>query len=245
MTFWAACRSAAGSAPLAFDPRPLEAYLDFAGDPTPLIRRGLAGIPVPEWRHGDSAVTRLFRLDQATHCFHVAPYQWAGFHEPQITGGFVNFLNSGTAARRQARALALARAAASCAGKELDDSSVRTVRCVAEENRTDILVELHGGPQPFGVSIEAKFGHQLTRGQLPKALEHVQDRSWKLEKSILLVVSPDPRDLSSAILGQNRKHGWSATSWWALLIELERHTDPEHDCEDYRRFRRTVWHRAY
>jgi len=238
-------RSAATIVPPTFHARDLEAFLVVTGDPTSLVRRGLECIPSPAWGHGEGAISRFFGTGVATHCFHVAPHEWAWFHEPQITAGFVHFLNDGNRPRRLARALALFQSAAACAGKHVDVSDVRDARCVAEENRTDILVELHNGLQPFGVSIEAKFGHALTRGQLPKALHHVKTLGWNQEDSIMLVVAPHPTDLDAVILRQNRKHGWRASSWWALLARLEQFIDQQHDCDDYRRFRRTVWHRAY
>jgi hypothetical protein len=236
---------AASIAPPRFDAAALHAYLHGVGDPTPLIRQGLDMIQSAEWAGGADGLTDLFGLDRRHHCFHVAPHAWATFHEPQITAGFVHFLTAGDRPRRLSRAISLAQAAAHCAGKTLDVRGIVSARCAAEENRTDILVELHGGPRPIGASIEAKFGHQLTTGQLPKAYAHASAQGWDLEKSAFLVVTSDPADLTLAIMRQNRPRGWRATAWWALLSELERLTDPAHDCADYRRFRRTVWHRAY
>lgn len=229
----------------SFDAAALDAYLDIVGDPTPIIRRGLAAITPAVWRDGIDGIIGVFGIDHDHHCFHVGPHDWATFHEPQITAGFVHFLNSGDHSRRLARSIAFVQAASRCAGNLLNLTDIRSARCVAEENRTDILVELQGGQQLIGASIEAKFGHKLTRGQLPKSYRHVCTRSWDLTNSVLLVVAPDPATLNAAVMRQNRKAGWRATSWWALLGHLERLTDPAHDCSDYRRFRRTVWARAY
>lgn len=229
-----------------FDDNALKAYVQVVGDPTPLIRSGLPMIGSPAWSLGLWGITSLFSLANPTHCFRVLPHAWARFHEPQVTAGFAYFLNSGPARCRVARALAFVKAAARCAGRNvssIDAFDVQTARCVAEENRTDILVELRSGSRRVGAAIEAKFGHKLTRGQLPKALRHVRDCDWIVQDSVLLVVSPDAASLNPAIMRQNRN--WHAASWWSLLSNLEQLTDPDHDCDDYRRFRRTVWRRAY
>jgi hypothetical protein len=213
-------------------------------DPTPLIRRGLPMIPAPAWDRG--ALSTLFGLDNANHCFHVAPHTWAKFHEPQITGGFVHFLNAGDHKQRLARAIAFVKAAATCAGKcpvDIDKFSATSARCVSEENRTDILVELHRGEQRIGASVEAKFGHALTTGQLRKALLHARKSGWAMDRSVLLVVAPRPPG-TGGLLGKNKS--WRGTSWLALMDELERSMrDMGCDDDEFRRFRRTVWHRAY
>jgi len=38
---------------------------------------------------------------------------------------------------------------------------------------------------------------------------------------------------------------WRATSWWAFLRCFERELEGRHDCDDFRRFRRTIWYHAY
>lgn len=233
----------------AFDAQILEEYLELIGDPVSLIRRGIPMIAPQPWAAGRNGIEQLFGLHRQSHCFSVSPHAWTRFHEPQITAGFAHFLNEGSHKVRRSRAFALFQAAALCSDQKLDgidDFDGFSVRCVAEENRTDILIELRSGSKLIGASIEAKFGHQLTRGQLPKAYNHARDVCrWAMNQSIFLVVAPDTTALNSAILRQNKKFGWRAASWWTLLSHLEQQIDPAHDCADYRRFRRTVWHRAY
>ncbi|WP_139278803.1 hypothetical protein [Sphingobium sp. YR657] len=232
-----------------FDAAALEEYLELIGNPLTLIRRGIPMIAPQPWTTGSRGIAQIFGLDKPSHCFSVSPHAWTRFHEPQITAGFAHFLNDGSHKVRRSRALALLRAAALCSDRKLDgiDSfDSLSVRCVAEENRTDILVEVRSGSKLIGASIEAKFGHQLTRGQLPKAYSHARDVCrWAMDQSIFLVVAPDASALNSAIMRQNKRFGWRAASWWTLLSHLEQQIDPAHDCPDYRRFRRTVWHRAY
>lgn len=214
-------------------------------DPSPQIRRGLLMIPTPEWRR--EPISDLFGLEDPGHCFHVGPYNWARFHEPQITRGFQHFLGSGTREQRTRRMYAFVKAAELCAGRDLAiaPAAITSASCTAEENRTDLLIELACGSRRFGVSLEAKFGHALTKGQLPKAKKYaMHERQWAEDDTILLVVAPHVAELSKSIMRVNRCVGWNATSWNTLLLHLEAWTQFEDDCPDYRRFRRTVWSRA-
>jgi hypothetical protein len=97
-----------------------------------------------------------------------------------------------------------------------------------------------------GASIEAKFQHKVTSGQLRKALTTVVRRNGNdrtaPNRYVLLLVAPDDPSATTAL---KRNKSWHGTDWSTLLLHLERLTDPAHDCDDYRRFRRTVWHRAY
>lgn len=242
---------AARVAPPRYDDAALLGWFDRV-DPGPTIRAGLSRsdlppIPPPEWNR--EALTRLFGLARASHCFHAAPHVWAGFHEPQITRGFAHFLNEGSSAQRLARAIALVKAALSCAGKDpalADNFDANTAYTAAEENRTDLLVELRGAGRKIGASVEAKFNHRLTRRQLPKAMKYVRDeRGWTLGGSALLVVTPGRANPRDAILRNYRNAEWRATDWASLILAIETFTDAQWDGEDYRRFRRTVWHRAH
>lgn len=230
--------------PPAFDSAPLMATLAIFGDSTTTIGRGL-GIAPPGWRDGAKALGALFGLGP-DHCFHVAPHIWTRFHEPQITRGFAHFIDSGSPARRLARAVALIGAAAASGGFDLDLDGATAATCLAEENRTDLLVEVLAAGRRVGASIEAKFQHKLTSGQLRKALDTIRGRPGNDKAAparyARLVVAPDDPSGTPA-LRQNRQ--WRGAAWSTLLLHLERLTDPAHDCLDYRRFRRTVWHRAY
>lgn len=230
--------------PPAFDSAQLLTTLAIIGDSTATIGRGLGIVP-PGWRDGAEAVGALFGLGP-DHCFRVAPHRWARFHEPQITRGFAHFVTSGSPAQRLARAVALIGAAASSGGFALDLDGATAATCLAEENRTDLLVEVTVAGRRVGASIEAKFQHKLTPGQLRKALDTIRGRPGNDKAAparyARLVVAPD--DPSGTLtLRHNRQ--WRGAAWSTLLLHLERLTDPAHDCLDYRRFRRTVWRRAY
>ena len=224
-----------------FDAAALTVWLNMVGDPTEIIREKGAPFPAPCWC--ETGLVRLFDLDAAHHCFHSAPHIWTRFHEPQITGGLAHFLNDGPPAQCRARAIALVTAAAQVAGKSVASyQRAHSVFAIAEENRTDLLITLYSDGKPTGASIEAKFGHQLTGGQLRKAYKHVEGTlHWDMETAVLLVVAPEAPGLPK----KDSDKGWRSTSWWSMLNAFETCLDPSCDDEDFRRFRRTIWSRAY
>lgn len=225
--------------PPRFDAAALLTWLNIVGDPTEIIRETGAPFPAPRWC--ETGLSQLFGLDAAHHCFHSTPHSWTRFHEPQITVGLARFLTDGSPAQCRARAIAFVTAAAQVAGRSTAPyQSAHSAHAVAEENRTDLLVALYSDGMPTGASIEAKFGHHLTAGQLCKAEKYAEKTlGWDLNTAVLLVVAPDAPNLPKE--GKN----WRSTSWWSLLNAFETCLDPAFDDEDFRRFRRTIWCRAY
>jgi hypothetical protein len=224
-----------------FDAATLTVWLNMVGDPTEIIRETGAPFPAPRWC--EAGLVQLFGLDAAHHCFHSTPHIWTRFHEPQITGGLAHFLTDGPPAQCRARAIAFVTAAAQVAGKPVASyQHVHSAFAIAEENRTDLLITLYGDGKPTGASIEAKFGHRLTRGQLPKAYKHVEEvLQWDMDTAVLLVVAPEAPGLPE----KGKDKGWRSTSWWSLLNAFETCLAPSFDDGDFRRFRRTIWSRAY
>jgi len=218
-----------------------------------MLATPLNALPPPLPVQGGAALSRLFGLDRPGHCFTFAPHRWSQFHEPQITGGLVHFLSDGPAARCRPRTLALLRAAFHCAGRSCARLEGRTIaHALAEAElrldngaRIDILVELgFDDGSCAGAVIEAKFGADLSASQLRHYLRHAEGRAgWCAEDMALLVIAPHPRDLSAKVLAKNRD--WAVQSWWTLLDAFERELSPADDCEDFARFRRTIWERAY
>lgn len=213
------------------------------------IRSGLPGVRPRPWRDEAASLGKPFRLQAAIHCFNEAPHAWIDPLEPQITKGFVYFLTTGPQDRQRARCLSFVKAALACSPRtvKIEDTWHPLSFCAeAEENRIDMLVELTDGKTRFGAAIEAKFGHRLTPGQLEKAESHVLDqagRAWDTARSAFLVIAPlvgriDTKQLKS-------RPYWRPTSWWAFLVALDHQIDGLQDCADYRRFRRSVWHKAY
>ena len=218
-------------------------------DAVEAIRSGIPNVVIGDTQNAVSSLNALFDLQKPTHCFSARPHSWAHLLEPQITRGFVHFLNQGDERRRSARCMSFVKAALglSAFGRKVAEGWWPTSVCAeAEENRIDVLVELTDGHKRFGAAIEAKFGHKLTKGQLEKAEEHAtnpRSRAWDPARSAFLVIAPLTTRIDRRLL--DKRPNWRAISWWAFLNRLEREIDDSQDCGDYRRFRRTVWHRSY
>lgn len=231
----------------AFDAAPLHAlYGAFAGA-NEAVRTGLPTIPITSWDDGRAALEAMFDLSAPTNSLASEPHVWASFHEPQFTCGFVHFLNEGTRAQREARCRAFVKAALRCAGKALPmalGNQLIALHAEAEENRIDILVELEDGDGRFGAAIEAKFWHRLTKGQLKKAETYVRDiRGWDVSRSAFVVIAPRAEQLDAKHLCVAKD--WHAASWWGFLRCFENEIEEQADCDEFRRFRRTIWYHAY
>ena len=210
------------------------------------IHHGMDLLETTQWEANFLNLRRFFRLDDERQCFSEGRFEWTSFHEPQITRGLVHFLNAAPKSLRQARCVAFARAVSACCKpgyrKTFPQDPIHA-RVVAEEKRVDILVELADADGRFGVAIEAKFNHRVTKGQLESAVKHTQELSWNLDRSCFLVVGPDLDRLGCENLNDNK--AWSRVTWWALLRNLERELPIEADCADFRRFRSTIWSQSY
>lgn len=239
--------SARQTAPI--DQRWFEVVNRSRADAIDAIRSGIPNVRPRPWREERSGLETIFGLTALTHCFDEPPHSWAHLLEPQITRGFVHFLNDGDEKRRAARCLSFVRAALACSRRSSPIPpgwQAAGAVAEAEENRIDILVELTDGRRRFGAAIEAKFGHKLTSGQLEKAENHVTDRKgrqWDAARSAFLVIAPLTQRIDRKLLA--RRPDWAPVSWWAFLNRLEREITEYDDCRDYRRFRRTVWYRSY
>ena len=210
------------------------------------IRTGMKSFNTARWEHNLGGLRNYFRFDDERQCFAEGRFAWTSFYEPQITRGLVHFLDTAPTQLRKSRCAAFARAVSACCKskqtKIFPDDPIH-VRVVAEEKRIDILVEMADEQGRFGVAIEAKFNHRLTKGQLEGAVAHISDRGWDLDRSCLLVVGPHLDRLGGEILDNNTR--WSSVSWWALLRHLERELPIFADCAEFRRFRSTVWSQSY
>lgn len=237
----------------AYDPAPLLRAHRLFGNNRRIIASQLNDCQTQPWSEGLAAIRRSFGTEREGHCFTTEPHRWAWFHEPQITNGFVHFMTEGSRVQRFARAEAFVRAAFHLAGRPADFIADRLIVDVSAEaehpveggGRIDILVELElDGGGVAGVLIEAKLGADLSPTQLATYHNHALERDgWQEDRTALVIVAPLPGKLSRAVLDRNPK--WVAESWWSFLQHLEHRLSPEHDCDDYRRFRRTVWEGAY
>lgn len=210
------------------------------------IRSGDFGLAAA--RYECTGLERVFTLDRASHCFDVAPSSWAGFHETQVVRGLSHFLNS---TRDTARVRAFLAAAYASSGDArllsvLESAVLRGAEAIPEKARVDLVVEavLADGTK-LGVVIEAKLGHHLTRGQLPKAVKHAGTRELAESNTAFLVVLPDTDAVGTRVFSKSGNQTWRATSWWSLLREFERRLPEEADDDAFRGFRHTAWQRAY
>jgi hypothetical protein len=203
-----------------------------------LADRSLEGLGRP-WNDYERALTSTFRLT-ATHCFSVPPYSWAAFHEPQITKGIAHFLSIGTGLQRRLRIYAFLRALR-VPGLPNDAESLKTVEAIAEQGRIDlkVLATTTGGVR-IGAVIEAKLGHKITSGQLPK---YKKLSLAAADELLLCVVAPGGTKSSRRALKKNES--WQFHTWRSVLLALEEHLPAQADDDEFRRFRRTVWEHAY
>ena len=212
-----------------------------------------------DWQQARQAMETVFGFHHAHHFFHAAPLGWvshARLTEPQVTKAIAYFLHSQDHARRGARIRALL----SALGYRPDEMGtvLRKARATAEalvddtQQRINLLVEWlddKGGDR--GAVIEAKFGHDVTKGQLKTYQRHllrVERRYTRAEHiggpepPLLFIVSPYYRKSDAHALARNR--GWRWKSWRSLLLAWDRFLDPRHDDEAFRQFRRTLWDRV-
>jgi hypothetical protein len=229
--------------PAAFDAEAFEIVRKDAVRAKKAICSEFPDIKPTAWSRRALDLAHHFGTGVPVSCLASQAHEWARFLEPQITKGFAHFLMSGDLGQRRARCLAFVRAALACQGnRELPPTFAPTsVEAIAEEERIDLLVQLEEPSGTFGAVIEAKFGHRLTN-QLQKAEEQVlRVRKWRKGQSAFLVLSREPISASHT----HMRESWHSASWWTFLRHLDRVTTESSDCEDYRRFRRTVWLQAY
>ena len=191
-------------------------------------------------------ITMLFGLDRVGHCFTEAPLDWTNFLEPQITKGFVHFLETGRRAERNARCIAFASAAWRLVHGErpkFENLPILKVLAIPEDGRCDIIVELHTPDGVIGIVIEAKFGSSLSDHQLRSYRMHALQRpGWDPVHTLFLVLLRDRKEQDRRVLKENPDWHWGR--WWDFLQLLEEETTKSNDDRCYRQFRRTVWSQA-
>ena len=207
---------------------------------------------LPDWSKSLAAMTAVFGFDRRHHLFHADPVDWVRLTEPQATSAFVHFLHAEDRAVRKGRVRAFLRALGSDGGQP--DSVLRKVSAEAEAaagpRRIDILLRWQDASNlRRGAIVEAKFGHQISGGQLSRYSERLggierqyRKDSESRERPLLFVVSSRRRRHDDKALADNRYWRWM--SWRSLLLGYDRALDPEHDDDEFRRFRRTLWDRA-
>lgn len=130
--------------------------------------------------------------------------------------------------------------------RRIATSGIATCEAVAEEARVDLIVQaVTTDGDTIGVVVEAKFGHHLTRGQLPAARRHAATRGLTADNAAFIVVLPDVRNVGNAVFGKSGNRQWRAVSWWSLLTGIEAEIMPLADDRSYQAFRHTIWRQTY
>ena len=207
--------------------------------------------PAPSWNHARPALDHVFGIGLAHHFLHAAPLEWlreVRLTEPQVTKGFAHLLNSGDRTIQTGRIRALLRALDSDPGdadSSLREAGVTPEASTAEGKRIDLLIEWKDAScRKRGAVIEAKFGHEVTGGQLPDYRKHLKRIEGEQERPLLFIVSPLRDGRVTRALRRQRKKDWRRMSWRSLLLAYDRSLDPDHDDDAFRQFRRTLWDRA-
>jgi len=167
-------------------------------------------------------------------------------HEPQVTEGLTQCLNSGDKIKNYNKVLCFLKALRvsedfvekkfiKIADQKNCNLVVKPEVKTKNNKRIDILISWTSSGKYYGVAIEAKFDHKVTVGQLQAYEEYCLEKKMERFELILLTKEGD----------QNSKHkNWKALSWLSLLVRLEKSLDEEEcKCDDYifTCFRAMVW----
>jgi len=167
----------------------------------------------------------------ALHPYHAlvrgAPDWGFRLTEPQATKGLEHMVR-GNPARMRGLLDGLGIVAS---GVEVAEATIE-----AELHRIDLLIRL----AERAIIVEAKFGHRVTAGQLSTYWTKTAPRART--QGVLLLIDPE----TAPDLHPKQRGKWHTRSWAALLIALERAmaASPDDDDEDFRLFRRLLWHRV-
>lgn len=209
----------------------------------------------PQWRESLAALDLLFGKLTSAHFLAMPPITWGVvLTEPQITQGWRHFLDPAVCSDQVARhrcaaflsALAKGSGRASWVAPEdlLElkvDAEVHAQR-IRKTRYIDLLLSwVSASGERKATAVEFKFGHHLSKHQLPDYQVSLQNM-FKAEHLNMYVVlaTVRPRDAHSL----KRNPGWRFTTWHSLLRALGVLMPVEGDGDDFRQFRSTVWKRA-
>ncbi len=200
--------------------------------------------PVASFIEGRRNIVKLFGLENKGHFFHARPVDWVSFHEPQITGGFAHFLNEDNEHANGERVRALLESFGVRQFGEQPNFRIEAEAQTKDRMRIDLqIIWSRCKNTQEALIVEAKFGHSLTSKQLTSYQKYgLEELKLKQQNLHLFVLTPGSTDQHRNTVLQN-KH-WREISWFGLLISYERFLPRAADSNDFRRFRRTVWHRA-
>jgi hypothetical protein len=232
----------------AFDAAALSWSIRFSGDAiqSALDADQLFRAPPPIWAEAREDLSAYFALGKPSHALRLSPHVWADFHEPQITSGFVHFVTSGP--HKADRIIALLRAAgfseSDLATAEITGTAAQAEARTDTGERIDILAYAQTPRGRYGVIIEAKFGHSLSKKQLrvyEVAASELHRLGTRRRRRLIVVAPKYSSKISRPLQGDPE---WRFVSWERLLVRYEAALEAAADSEDFARFRRTIWHRS-
>lgn len=184
---------------------------------------------------------RAFEREPVTQYFGITPVHFLHrpvpdwnilLTEPQATRGLAHCI---MAHHRSARIVAfLAGLGIDASHDELSGAFV-----VAEEARVDLLAIWDEGRR--GAMVEAKFGHKVTKGQLSAYGKYVRRTYRDVVAPARIVLKLDAGEYVPFKGTQSTK--WNVLSWAEFMLRMERALNDDADDDDFRLFRRLVWHR--
>lgn len=200
--------------------------------------------PKPSLPEGRSSIMDQFGLHDENHFLHARPFEWANFHESQITKGFEYFLNEDNKEGHRRRISAFLQTFGIADFDEKQNCQIETEAHAGERRRIDLQI-LWERPEhnKNALIIEAKFGHEITAGQLDSYEDHMLEELQICQQNLhLFVLSPGSiQKHSDAVAATDN---WKEITWFRFLISYEKFLPHSADSEEFRRFRRTVWRRS-
>ena len=117
----------------------------------------------------------------------------------------------------------------------------------AEGKRIDVVIRWRSaeGKQCLAV-LECKFGHHISKGQLPSYQRYVQAQAGD-EHYRFLVLSRLDNKSKKFIRHHRNRELWRLVNWERLLQRWESYlsdSDEPINLEDFARFRHTLWQKA-
>jgi hypothetical protein len=129
----------------------------------------------------------------------------------------------------------------------LHSASAAAEVLTAEGKRIDLVMRWRSAQGlPCLAVLECKFGHYISKGQLPSYQRYVQAQAEGEHYRFLVVSHLDSKSQTIVSHPRNREY-WRQVKWKRLLQRWETylsHSSEPIDLEDFARFRHTLWQKA-
>lgn len=195
-----------------------------------LDRKQVMTIKRQEIGRGDTfdrmSVNRLFGLENANHAFKAPDIDWGiGLTEPQVTGALAYLLDADEPDIKAARVLNFVKAMGCGLPIKLEEAQTCEVFAefpVRHDNRVgriDLLLIWKHGSKACILAIEAKFGHDLSTGQLELYQEFLQNKHLDAKiDHVVLALKPAVMDQETEATTKL----WRFESWHAFWLRFQR-----------------------